>query len=312
MKYWIDTDPGVDDAIAIFLAAKYLGNDILGFSSVQGNFIEPITAKNLMRIINKIKNDNILSNDWQPIISRGSETTITGEHYRKEDYPGNSYHGKDGLGNVNWNDTTNLNRGISFAANSIVATAHKFPGMSLFCIGPLTNIALALQIEPNLPEFISEITIMGGCIHVNGNETDTSEFNFVADPEAAKTVFEANFNKIKLVPIDPCLDVKFFLSDIKRIKNIKSSVAQSIVELMSIWKDSLVKGKGIVVYDAVALIITLFPELAVWKSLPINIDINNYRGKVNFTKTKEVLTNAQVAIKIQDRNAFFNQLENLM
>lgn len=312
MKYWIDTDPGVDDAIAIFLATKYLGNDIIGFSSVQGNFIEPITAKNLIRIINRIKSDNTLPNDWNPIISRGSQNSLTGNSYRKDDYLGNSYHGKNGLANVNWDDTCNYDQNITFAANSIVATAHKFPGMALFCIGPLTNIALALQLEPNLPKLISEITIMGGCIYVNGNETETSEFNFIADPEAAKMVFEANFKNLKLIPIDPCLDVKFFLSDMKRIKSIKSYIAQSIVELMDIWKESLLKGNGIVVYDAVALMITLFPKLAIWESLRISIDVDNHRGKVYYSNTEKLNYNAQVAIKIKDRNAFFNKLENLI
>lgn len=312
MKYWIDTDPGVDDAIAIFLASSCLGRDIVGFSSVQGNFIEPITARNLMRIISKIKTDNKLLNDWKPIVYRGSQKALAGPPYRKSDYSGSDYHGKDGLADVNWIVKATCNKHIKPAADAIVEAAHKFPGMALFCIGPLTNIALALQLDSNLPEFISEITIMGGSINVRGNETNTAEFNFIADPEAAKIVFDAKFSNLKLIPIDPCYDVKFFLSDVNRMKDKGSSTSKSIVELTNVWREKLNSGKGIAVYDAVALLVTLYPELAVWEFLSISIDVNEYRGKVNYSKTKDINSNVRVAIKIQDRKAFFNKLENLL
>lgn len=312
MKYWIDTDPGVDDAIAIILAAKYLGNDIVGLSSVQGNFIEPITAKNLARIVNKIKSANITPNNWNPIISRGSPKALGGVPYRSPDYAGDSYHGRDGLAEVNWEAGISINQNIIFAANSIVSAAHKYPGMALICIGPLTNIALALQLDPSLPKYISEMTIMGGNIYAQGNETTSAEFNFMADPEAARMVFEAGFGNLKLIPIDPCLNVKFYLSDINRMKSTSSSTAQLISELTNIWEQQLQRGDGIVIYDVVALIISLFQELPVWKFFSISIDIDEYRGKVNFSKTQEIYANAQVAMEIRDRNTFFSKLEYLL
>lgn len=313
MKYWIDTDPGVDDAVAILLATKYLGNDILGFSSVQGNFIEPITARNLARIISKIKNEKISPNNWNPIISRGSQNALVGASYRESDYSGSYYHGKDGLADVNWFTEIDWQKNNIQAAYSIVATAHKYPGMSLFCIGPLTNIALALQLEPDLPKFVSEITIMGGSIYVNGNETNTAEFNFIADPEAAKIVFNTEFRNLKLIPIDPCLDVRFFQSDIIQIREKESSIAQSIIELMNNWDEKLLEESGIVIYDAVALVLSLFPELAIWESLLIDIDADHYRGKVNLLKdNKNRNTNAQVAIKVRDRDLFFAKLQELL
>lgn len=312
MKYWIDTDPGVDDAVAIILAAKYLGNDIVGLSSVQGNFSEPVTAKNLARIINKIKSINITPNDWNPIISRGSPKALVGVSYRSPDYAGDSYHGRDGLAEVNWEAGPSINQNIIHAANSIVAAAHKYLSMALICIGPLTNIALALQLDPSLPKHISEITIMGGSIYAQGNETTSAEFNFMADPEAARLVFEAGFSNLKLIPIDPCLNVKFYLSDINRIKNISSSIAQSIIELTNIWKRQFQRGDGIVIYDVVALIVSLFQELSVWEFFSISIDVDEYRGKVNFSKTQRICANAQVAMEIRDRDVFFSKLENLL
>jgi uridine nucleosidase len=107
MKYWIDTDPGVDDAIAIILAAKSHGKDLIGLSSVQGNFVEPVTSHNLIRIIAEIKKANILSQDWTPVMARGSNVSLKGPPYRSADSKESYYHGKDGLAEVNWSAPAN-------------------------------------------------------------------------------------------------------------------------------------------------------------------------------------------------------------
>ena len=78
MDYWIDTDPGVDDALAILLAIREVGHRIVGFSSVHGNFAESITARNLARLVLAVKREGLLGADWSPIVARGSRASLTG------------------------------------------------------------------------------------------------------------------------------------------------------------------------------------------------------------------------------------------
>lgn len=313
MKFWIDTDPGVDDALAIILAVKYLGGDVVGFSSGQGNFAETITARNLARIINKLKTERLAPEHWTPVIARGSQLSLSGVSYRGLDYPGDHYHGKDGLGNVDWMPINGWQAITLAAAEAIVTAARQYNDLHLFCIGPLTNIALALQLEPDLPKLIARITIMGGNINVGGNETLHAEFNFVADPTAAAFVLAAGFNDLQLIPIDPCLDAMLSYREKEIIAACPSATAKLLGDLLKLWDGPLTAGNEIAIYDAVALMVIMFPELANWELLAVSIDANDRPGQVllgHLANQKQ--PNATVATGIVNRNDFYQQLFRLL
>ena len=86
---------------------------------------------------------------------------------------------------------------------AIVRLASSRPGeITLVCVGPLTNLAIALNVEPRLPDLLSRVVVMGGAYDIPGNVTPTAEFNIYADPEAAAQVFEAPFRRITIVGLD--------------------------------------------------------------------------------------------------------------
>lgn len=317
MKYWIDTDPGVDDAMAIILAAKSLGEDLIGLSSVQGNFIEPVTAHNLIRITEKIKESNILTKEWAPVIARGSNMSLKGPPYRSADSKESYYHGKDGLGDVNWSAPTNWPDMVSKpAAQEIYDRARLSKNFTLVCLGPLTNVATAILLYPDLPKSVTSLVIMGGSLRVGGNETMAAEFNFMADPEAAQLTLNSGFREIKIIPLDPCYDVRFSKNELQRLKQIKSPAAGLTEDLMHNWKERIISNIGVGLYDAVAWILSQYPELAQWESVYIAVDTSNgiSRGAsiADWQRCSGNQPNVMAATSIPDREAFFEKFFDLV
>jgi inosine-uridine nucleoside N-ribohydrolase len=317
VKYWIDTDPGVDDAIAIILASKSLGDDLTGLSSVQGNFVEPVSAHNLYRIIEEIKRSNILPKEWKPLIARGSNVSLMGPPYRSADYRGSFYHGEDGLACVKWSAPANgSDMAAVAAAQEIYDRSRLSKNYTLVCLGPLTNIATSILLNPDLPEFVTRLVIMGGSLRVGGNETMAAEFNFAADPEAAQLVLNSGFREIKMVPLDPCYDVRFTTNEFKRLKKLKSPTSRLIDELVKGWKERTISDVGVGLYDAVAWVLSQFPKLARWESVYVTVDTSDgiSRGAsiADWQKRSGNQPNVMAATSIPDRDAFYDKYFDLI
>ncbi len=317
MKYWIDTDPGVDDAMAIILAAKSMGDDLIGFSSVQGNFVEPVSVHNLVRILEQIKKTNILPKEWNPIIARGNNMSLKGPPYRSADSKESYYHGTDGLGDVSWSAPDNWSdMAFPAAAREICDQSGLSKNYTLVALGPLTNVATAILLNPDLPKFVDSLVIMGGSLRVGGNETMAAEFNFMADPEAAQLVLNSNFREIKIVPLDPCYDVRFSKNELQHLKQIEAPTARLIEELMHNWNARILSEVGVGLYDAVAWILSQYPELAQWETVYIDVDTSNgiSRGAsiADWQKRSGNMPNAMAATSIPDREAFFQNFFDLI
>ena len=175
-KFIIDTDPGVDDAQAILLAGGHAGTEISAITVVAGNVGLERTVINAGIVVDQLQQDI-------PIYV-GCETALV--------VPGGTaeyVHGKDGLGDAGYAST---NRPIEaeHAAVAIVRMANADPKTyTLVALAPLTNIALALKLDPDLPHKLKRLVVMGGAVTGRGNtSTVTAEFNFWADPEAAQVV----------------------------------------------------------------------------------------------------------------------------
>lgn len=190
-KIIIDTDPGQDDAVAILLAlASPEEVDVLGITAVAGNVPLPLTQKNA-RIVCE------LAGKTETRVFAGCDTPIarkliTAEHV----------HGKTGLDGPTLPDPTmplQEQHGVDF----IIDTLRSEPtGTVTLCpLGPLTNIAVALERAPDIAERIQEIVLMGGAYFEVGNISPAAEFNIYVDPEAAKIVFNCGA-PITVMPLD--------------------------------------------------------------------------------------------------------------
>ena len=175
----IDTDPGVDDAQAILLASAHPHTKIEAILSVGGNVGLEHTTRNALTIVEAIGQDiPVYAGCDGPLVLFGEDAAWV--------------HGTDGLGDCGITPQSRKAE-QEHAANALVRMANAEPdAFTLVAIGPLTNIALALKLDPELPNKLKRFVIMGGAVTGKGNTSNvTAEFNIFADPEAAHVVFES-------------------------------------------------------------------------------------------------------------------------
>ncbi|KAM5157612.1 pyrimidine-specific ribonucleoside hydrolase RihA-like [Mantella aurantiaca] len=174
----IDVDCGTDDAQAIMMAIATPDVEILGITCVGGNTELENVCKNVLRVLK-------MCNRLDIPVYRGAGTAILGQNINAS-----YFHGKDGLGDVpdsNAPDLQLLQK--EHAVDAMKRITSQYPGqISLVATGPLTNLALAVRMDPTIPQKLYSLYIMGGNMESRGNTTACGEFNFLADPEAAYIV----------------------------------------------------------------------------------------------------------------------------
>ena len=181
----VDTDGGLDDALALSYLARRSRVELVAVSSVHGNVPAAAAANNSLRILE-------LSGDTTTPVSVGAEAPLN--------QPLHLGHPEDPVGALAGPPTRSPN--AESASEQIVRLARQQPkALTLLALGPLTNVALALLTEPDLPRLLGRIVIMGGAFAVTGNRTPDAESNIWHDPEAADAVLSAGFD-CTVVPLD--------------------------------------------------------------------------------------------------------------
>ena len=212
-KIIIDTDPGIDDAFAIFYALRSQEIDVLGLTSVYGNASIDQTTHNALALVE-------MAGGECPV-AKGAEGPLTIEC---RPYPA-MVHGEDGMGGCS---PERVAQGpvSGDAVAFIIEAANRHPNeVTLVPIGPLTNIALALQAEPRLPKLIKRVVLMGGAANANGNVTPAAEANIFDDPEAADLVFAADWDVVML-GLDATHDVKLTRDHVSQLAKNAGSLGQ--------------------------------------------------------------------------------------
>lgn len=177
-KLLVDVDTGVDDAQAIMMALVAPNVQILGITCVHGNTSLENACRNTLRVLKVCGRLEIPVFRGAPEPLLGPSVNATG------------FHGQDGLGDAPDPDAPGLDLlQKEGAVEAMIRMINQHPGeVCLVATAPLTNLALAVKIDPSLPEKLRGLFIMGGNINSRGNTTVCAEFNFVADPEAASIV----------------------------------------------------------------------------------------------------------------------------
>lgn len=177
----IDTDPGLDDLLALVLALRSPALDVRAVTVVAGNVSVDACAANALRILEAMDID-------PPPVFRGCAESLSPPVRRA-----GHVHGEDGVGGVShaW-PVQYLQTESAHAADAIPDFARRHAGaLTLVALGPLTNVAAALQRDPEGMANLREIIVMGGSGDGRGNVTPRAEFNFYADPQAARIVIRS-------------------------------------------------------------------------------------------------------------------------
>lgn len=177
----IDTDPGIDDALALFMVLAAARERVAAITTVAGNVPLADTTRNACAVLDAAGAGDI------PVYP-GAEASLLGSHHGAD-----RYHGADGLGGVRparIDATPRDEHGVL----ALVRLAHAHAGaLDILALGPLTNVALAVALEPALPRLVRRLIWMGGTIAGQGNITPAAEFNAWCDPEAVHRVLGAGF-----------------------------------------------------------------------------------------------------------------------
>ena len=178
MRLLVDTDPGVDDALAIMMAAREPACELAALFTVGGNVGLEAVTRNALRLKELLQLDcPVYPGCAHPLVLPGEDAAYV--------------HGRDGFGDCDL-PAPSARPEPEHAAQALVRMARAAAGeYTLLALGPLTNIALALHLEPALPQLVSRFVIMGGAFTAHGNTPrSAAEFNFFADPEAARFVLD--------------------------------------------------------------------------------------------------------------------------
>lgn len=242
----IDCDPGLDDAIALLTAAHVA--DLVGITTVNGNVGIDHTTHNALAVTEIA--------GLEVPVHRGAAKPLANEPMDAA-----HVHGPTGLGSVTIPDVT---RSIDSddAVSFILDMARSVDGLHLVPIGPLTNIALALQADPSLPSLLSGITIMGGAA-TGGNVTAAAEFNIWADPEAAAIVFRDG-GPITMVGLDVTHQVLLGRAERDTMRATATAPAQLAADLLenAVERCGELRGwAGAPIHDACAVVAVTNPEL---------------------------------------------------
>ena len=267
----LDCDTGVDDTMAIMLACLSPAVELVGIGTIWGNVDLDTATQNTLNIL-------AMCGKGEVPVARGATTPLNGSHV---DY---AYfvHGKDGQGNKGMKGK--YGKAISMsAAELIVDSCRKRPGeIELVPVGPLTNIALALELEPELPKLARGVTIMGGTAMAPGNVSPVAEANVWHDPEAADAVFRAQW-PVTMVGLDVTMKTLLSEAHFQRMRaggGISQYMAR-IAEFYTSFNEERSFGKRLAtMHDAIA--VGIAADLVKAKVAPVvnvEVDISNGPGR---------------------------------
>lgn len=317
-KIILDVDTGTDDAIAIMIALLSDDLDVLGITTVNGNRGIEYTTENTLRVVEHLNATvKVYKGCALPLVSTLHKGRRDNVPYRGEEDPSENVHGDY----LNLPEATIKEESINAVSWIVETLMNSEDRITLIPVGPLTNIAMALRIEPRIKEKIEEIVIMGGGYREN-NTTPAAEFNFWIDPEAAKIVINSGC-KITLVPLDATHAAAVSTKDIDDLAKMetKASIAAShIIEERrrgyNNWQP-MDDTNTVPVHDALAVCAAI--NMDVLKDVRfVNVDVDISGGICDGQsvcdvehKNKKAKQNASVALSA-DASLFAQMLKDIL
>jgi purine nucleosidase len=260
----IDTDPGIDDAVALALAARMPSLHVVGVTTCHGNTDVPRATRNAREIARRVGLD--------VPITAGAAAPL-----RRPAHPARETHGDEGLGY--WVPEEGPRSEPDRAAEAIAEAALANDDLTVICLGPLTNLARAIATFGDVASELGRVFIMGGTIGVRGTQTRWSEFNWWGDPEAVEVVLSAGLD-IRLVPLDVTRRIVVPGEAVRALRD-----AGRMDDDARFWGDALgfymdfhrgYEGlDGCVVNDPLAVALAADSSLATWREMRIGVSVSD-------------------------------------
>jgi purine nucleosidase len=303
-KIIIDTDPGVDDAHAILLALAHPEVNVVAITTVNGNVSLENTTANALKILDIAdKNIPVFAGCSAPLINSPVHASFV--------------HGMDGLGDCDV-PASRRKAEQEHAVNALVRLGNEQPGeIILVCIGPLTNLAVALRLDQDLPAKFKKIVIMGGAHHSRGNTVNvTAEFNFFTDPEAAAMVLAA-WKMATILTWETTLAHLLTGEDLTQIFNLKTSKSRFFEETSQIIRSFIcneLHQDVLFAPDGLAMAVAIEPQIIKHSEnhfVSVELSGTNTRGQmcVDWMGTGKKSANVEIVMEI-DQTRFVKLFMN--
>ena len=259
----LDTDPGIDDALTLFLALASPEVQLEAITTVSGNVHVDLTTRNALALLELAGRADIP-------VARGCERPLV-----RQPIVADYVHGRNGLGDVELPEPQ-LRPVSRHAVDLIIEKVMAAPReITLVPIGPLTNIALALRKEPRIIEYVREVVIMGGALRVPGNVTPEAEFNIYADPHAAHMVLHAAW-PLRLVTLDVTTKALLQREQVQWLASSGSPVTRLMQQMVYYFLDSFGRARGRVAFemhDPLCLAAVFQPEMISWEAAYVDVEL---------------------------------------
>ncbi len=269
---FLDTDLGIDDALALQLLLASPEAEVVGIGSVHGNVDAPTAAQNVLDLL------ALAAPDLDVPVAVGALDPVA------RGYAGGSphVHGDNGIGGVTLGRSERAVDGRS-AAELLVDLAHAHPGrLRVVAIGPLTNLALALRLDPGVVGLVDGVYVMGGAALAPGNVTPVAEANIWHDPEAAAAVFDAPW-PITLAPLDVTMDHRLSAEQVARIGRGGGPTGAAVAAMVAFYADFYTPIYGrpdVALHDPLAVALALeLVTTVVAPVVPVTVDTTDGPGR---------------------------------
>jgi inosine-uridine nucleoside N-ribohydrolase len=264
-KVIYDTDPGVDDSMALVFQALHPEIELVGVTSVFGNSTIETTTRNARYLVERFA-------PGVPV-ARGAAAPLK----RAAPAPVGWIHGDDGLGNTGLQPTAQSALDSRPAYRFIIDTVRAHPGeITLIAVGPLTNLALALEEDKEIARLVKQVIVMGGAFGANGtngNVSPAAEANMLGDPDAADIVFGAAW-PVTIVGLDVTertIMTTAYLAKLRDSAGVAGHFIWDVSRHYEAFHQSSVAVQGIYVHDSSAVAYLLAPQLYATRSGPVRV-----------------------------------------
>ena len=280
----IDTDPGVDDAVAILLALASPEIDVLALTTVAGNVSLEKTTLNARRLLQLAQRRDV-------VVAAGCAQPLAGPSGDASEV-----HGNDGLSDLSWNEPD-----VELSALHAVDLTAQLIGegpLTIVAIGPLTNLATLLESYPGIERSVERLVVMGGA-SFEGNVTPAAEFNIWADPEAAQRVLSASW-PTTVMPLDLTHQAYLTDDDVDFFRSLGSEVGRrvaDILEPLARFHEQWHGNRNLIMHDSMAVYEVLDPSAIAKQGVAISVETGGEHSR-GATWVDRRRTNAQSRVKI--------------
>lgn len=310
VKMILDLDTGVDDALALAYAVGHEDIDLIGIIASYGNNLTSVTAQNSLDLLDLLGQNDV------PVFYGATHSTTTDDFTVME--VSKTIHGQNGVGDVlvpKSKRTISEQSGVDF----LIEAAHKYQEQLVYLpTGPLTNLALALEKDPEIGRLIGQTTLMGGALTVPGNVTPFTEANINQDPEAADIVFHQQ-DKLTMVGLDVTLRTLLTKKHTAEWRAIGTTKAKLYADIMDYYIDAYynldIDKRGAALHDPLAVAVAVQPDYV--DTMPLNMKVTTDKETGDYGRTigdtDQLLDpcHSQAAILV-DQDRFVSDFQEMM